>query len=415
MKASEVASASRYDPIITAVHRYRHQGWPHTVPEELKPYRQRKDEITAEGNCLLWGSRVVIPTKLRERVLEELHDGHPGVVRMKQAAHGILWWPGIDKQIENTVKGCDACQQYRNAPALAPLHVWSWPSHPWERVHIDFLGPFMGKMILVVTDAHSKWPEAIVMKSTTSERTIAVLREIFARNGLPQQLVSDNGPQFCSSEFQLFMQRNGIRHSRVAPYHPASNGAAELMVQSIKQALRSASCTGVPLEHALATFLLRYRSTPHATMGVPPCTLFMGRKLRMRLDLLTPDVASRVRKQQSKQEEHHDQHAQLREFQAGQVVWARNLRGGPHWKKAVIQDRLGPLSYMVRLEDGDLWRRHVDHLREGPVIQQPDSDDNRSESPPEDVVHDCEEPPSLPGVVEPLPDETAAREEFRVR
>ena len=64
VKASEVASASRYDPIITAVHRYRHQGWPHTVPEELKPYRQRKDEITAEGKCLLWGSRVVIPTKL---------------------------------------------------------------------------------------------------------------------------------------------------------------------------------------------------------------------------------------------------------------------------------------------------------------------------------------------------------------
>ena len=123
--------------------------------------------------------------------------------------------------------------------------------------------------------------------------------ELLARFGLPEQLVSDNGPQFVSDEFKTFLEGNGVKHLRSAPYHPATNGAAERLVQTIKQALKAAHQQGMPLEKALPTFLLRYRITPHATTGAAPSTLFLGRTPRTRLNLLRSSVADHVFRQQS--------------------------------------------------------------------------------------------------------------------
>ena len=241
----------------------------------------------------MWGHRVVIPKKWQEKVLEELHVGHPGVVRMKSLACSHFWWPDLDKNIEECSKACPACQSTKNLPAKAPLHPWTWSSIPWERIHADFAGPFLGKMFLVVVDAQSKWPEIIVMSSTTAARTITALRELFARNGIPNQLVSDNGQQFVSEEFKQFLANNGVRHIRSSPYHTASNGAAERMFQTMKSALKVAHASGAELEKSLSAFLLGYRTTPHAVTGVSPSSLFIGRELRTRLRLLTPDLAAR--------------------------------------------------------------------------------------------------------------------------
>ena len=89
----------------------------------------------------------------------------------------------------------------------------------------------MVRMYLIVVDAHSKWPKVIEMRSTAASKTITELRKIFASYGLPQQVVSENGPQFASEEFAKFTAQNGIKHIRVAPYHPSSNGLAERFVQ----------------------------------------------------------------------------------------------------------------------------------------------------------------------------------------
>ena len=161
------------------------------------------------------------------------------------------------------------------------------------------------------------------------------------------------------------MMVNGVRHIRTAPYHPASNGAAERLVQTVKQAIRAGNQEGTSIEKALAKFLLQYRSTPHPTTGVAPCELLLGRSLRTRLDLLKPDIGGRVRDHQGQQKARHDRHSRSREFDVGEHVWTRNLREGPRWMSGTIVDRLGPLSYMIRLPNGDLWRRHVDHLRQG--------------------------------------------------
>ena len=160
------------------------------------------------------------------------------------------------------------------------------------------------------------------------------------------------------------------------------------------------------LSQSLASFLLRYRSTPHTTTGVTPSSLFMGRELRTRLHLLCPDVGGYVGDQQSQQKDHHDQHSHARELDIRQSVWARNFRDGPKWIQAEVSDRIGPLSYLVKLPSGETWRRHIDHLRAG--LDKP-SDNDTCVNIGSDTGMSTDQTDTSPGVEpqEPLPTETA--------
>ena len=188
----------------------------------------------------MWGSRVIIPPKHQAQLLAELHEGQLGIVMMKALARSYMWWPRMDKAIEEVAKGCTGCQLTQNNPKTAPLYSWELPARPWQRIHINFTGPFLGTMFLIVVDVHFKWPEVIPMTTTTASRTIEELRKLFATHGLPEQLVSDNGPQFIADEFGEFMRSNGIKHIKSALYRPATNGMAERSVQTFKQALHAA-------------------------------------------------------------------------------------------------------------------------------------------------------------------------------
>ncbi|XP_062586483.1 uncharacterized protein K02A2.6-like [Saccostrea cucullata] len=139
---------------------------------------------------------------------------------MKTLARKFCWWPEIDQDIEIMAKRCQGCQQNQNAPKRAPLNAWKWPTKAWERVHIDFAGPFLGAMFLIMVDSHSKWPEVVKMTTTTSAHTIYALRTLFSRNGLPATIVSDNGPQFTSREFENFLNANGVKHIKTTPIPP---------------------------------------------------------------------------------------------------------------------------------------------------------------------------------------------------
>lgn len=112
------------------------QGWPPVSKKKLEPFYRRKDELTLQDGCLMWGSRVIIPPKYQAQLLE-LHEGHPGIVRMKALARSYIWWPGMDKEIEQTAKGCTGCQLTQNNLKTAPLHAWKWPARPWQRIHVD--------------------------------------------------------------------------------------------------------------------------------------------------------------------------------------------------------------------------------------------------------------------------------------
>ena len=141
----------------------------------------------------------------------------------------------------------------------------------------------------------------IPASSTTSSSTIQVLRNLFARFGIPEQIVSDNGAQFVSEEFQAFIKSNGIGYITSAPYHPASNGLAERAVQTFKHALRSMHQSSKPVKEKLAKFLIAYRNTPHSTTGVSPAQLILGRPLRTRQDLVKRNLNRKMVNQQNQQ------------------------------------------------------------------------------------------------------------------
>ena len=114
----------------------------------------------------------------------------------------------------------------------------AWPTRPWSRLQLDFAGPFLGKMFLVLVDARSKWIEACITPSSTSEVVIEELLPLFAQFGLPELIVTDNAQCFKSEEFESFLRKNGIKHATSAPYHPASNDLDERAVQVLKRGLK---------------------------------------------------------------------------------------------------------------------------------------------------------------------------------
>ena len=192
---------------------------------------------------------------------------------MKSLARCHIWWPGIDKGIEEITRSCEGCLLMKRNPKLTPVHPWEFPEGPWQRVQIKFAGPFEGRMFLVAVDAYSKWPEVMIMERTTTTQTIDHLRNLFARWGIPQQVVSDNGPQFVSEEFTRFIKANNIKHTKSSPYHLATNGLAEHFIQTFKQALKTSRKGKRSLEHRMADFLIRYRNVVHATTETSPAQL----------------------------------------------------------------------------------------------------------------------------------------------
>ena len=173
---------------------------------------------------------------------------------MKSLAHQFAWWPKMDADLEEAkVRSCSTCQLHRNDPPQTVLHPWEWPNKPWTRLHVDYAGPFLTKMFLIVIDAYSKWIEVYITASATSAVTIDKLRQTFATFCLPETIVTDNGTNFTSSEFEEFLKSNGIRHVKTAAYHPASNGLAERAVQSFMLGMKK--LTNGTLETRVARFL----------------------------------------------------------------------------------------------------------------------------------------------------------------
>ena len=289
------------------------------------------------------------------------YTGTPVVLNESKEAKFHKARPVPYAHIERTVSSCSTCQTMRSAPPTAQIHPWIFPARAWSRIHVDFAGPISGQMYMVVVDACSKFPEVVKMTNITAGTTITALRDIFSRLGLPEILVSDNGSQFTSKEFEKFCVNNGIVHRTSAAYKPSTNGQAERVVQILKSAIKQAQLTHTDVSAQIAKYFLDYRNTPHSTTGEPPSLMLMGRRLRARIDLLIPSVGKHVEARQYSAMVSPTAHRGLRQFHAGDPVPARNYGKGEKWMPGVITEVLGSRHYMVEMS-GNLWKRHVDQL-----------------------------------------------------
>ena len=359
------------NPILAQVMRFVKEGWPHAFSEELKDFKKLENSLSTENGCLFYGLRVIIPSSLRNHILKLLHLGHFGMQRMKQLARLTVYWPRIDFDIEDLCRKCTSCGQFQNKPDKPSIHPWMMPEKPWSRLHLDHAINFLGRNWLVLVDAYSKYPCIHPTTSTSSKSTTAILEQEFAHFGYPHTLVTDNATTFMSQEFQAWCKQRGIVHLTGAPYHPATNGAAERLIQSFKQALRKSS---LPPKEALQEFLMQYRRIPFAS-GLSPSELLNGRRIRTKIDTLVPSIPHLLQGRQSKQAskysnaedsevvskvEHH--------YSLGDPCYAlyfgpRRDRD-PRWVPAIVTKVHGTRSVNVRvIPRGPTWRRHLDQLR----------------------------------------------------
>ena len=289
------------DPILSQLMRFVKEGWPHAFSEELKDFKKLENLLSTENGCVFYGLRVIIPSTLRNHILKLLHLGHFGMQRMKQLARSTVYWPRIDFDIENLCRKCTSCGQFQNKPDKPSIHPWMMPEKPWSRLHLDHAINFLGRNWLVLVDAYSKYPCIHPTTSTSSKSTTAILEQEFAHFGYPHTLVTDNATTFMSQEFQAWCKQRGIVHLTGAPYHPATNGAAERLIQSFKQALRKSS---LPPKEALQEFLMQYRRIPFAS-GLSPSKLLNGRRIRTKIDTLVPSIPHLLQGRQSRQASKH--------------------------------------------------------------------------------------------------------------
>ena len=209
----EVAAATKDCKIFGKLYRAIKLGNLDTNDKDLKPFQGVFDSLYIEKDVIHFGARICIPPKYHERLLTELHSTHIGVVSMKKVIRDLVWWPGINKAIENIAAKCQGCKKFKRKPSVNSLSVWPFARRPFERVHIDFF-EYRGKHVLIMVDAFSKRIFTHYLGTdTTAKVTCAVLYGWFAQEyGTPTTLVSDNGPQFTSNYFADRMKKWNIKH-----------------------------------------------------------------------------------------------------------------------------------------------------------------------------------------------------------
>lgn len=332
---------------------------------ELKQFFNRRENLTISNDIVLFNDRIVIPVELRSKLLQQLHVGHPGIVRMKNLARSFVYWPNIDRDIEAHISTCSNCALSGKSPTKTLLHSWPKTSQPWERIHIDYAGPFKNSNFLIVIDAHTKWPEIIRTTSTTSTKTISILSSIFARFGTPLQIVSDNGTQFTSEQFQTFCNINGIEHLRTSPFHPQSNGQAERFVDTFKRSIAKLQNDG-NLDENLEVFLKTYRTTPNDNCPArkSPAEVMFGRKIRTVFDLLKPTERPSSERNLKMEAQYNKKHgAKSRKFDVNDMVYVQIHKNNKwQWEEGVVKNKVGAVNYTISTDHRDI-QAHANQLK----------------------------------------------------
>ena len=361
-----IQDATAQCPVLSKVCKFvKSNNWPLSSKEltgEVAQFFKHKDNLTLISNCLLFSDRVVIPSKFQKRLLNTIHESHPGMQRMKSLARGYMYWPGMDKQIELYVRSCSKCAEVAKAPIKCTLQSWPIPNKAWERIHIDYAGPVRGFSYLVIVDAYSKWPEVYEVSNITSSTTVSILKEVMSRFGNVDVIVSDNGTQFASHQFSEFCNQRGIQHIRTSPYHPQSNGLAEKFVDTLKRTLSKMEKNTCCKNH-INTFLHWYRATPHPNTpnGESPSQIFLGRQMKTNLNLLKPSSSSSTKRNYKQENQFNKKHgAKYRQCNVKQRVYASCFSHNKFkWLPGLIIERIGSVNYNVLLDCGKLVRKHI--------------------------------------------------------
>ncbi|CAH2088405.1 unnamed protein product [Euphydryas editha] len=372
-----IDKSSENDPEIKSVKRgIYNNDW----EESVKEYKIFEPELCFYNNILLRGTRIVIPKDLRKTVLDAAHEGHPGIVSMKSRLRLKVWWPRIDKDVENIVKQCKGCTLVGLPSHPVPMKRRDLPTAPWVDVAMDLLGPLPNNdYLLVVIDYYSRYKEIKFTKVITSSQIIKLLKEIFSRLGYPSSITADNGRQFISDEFKEYCKQCNIRLFNTVPYWPQQNGEVERQNRDIIKRLKISQLQKKDLKESVGEYLMMYNSTPHSVTGKSPAELFFRRQNKDKIPSLLyngqefddSDVRDRDKTQKEKGKEYADRKRRAEDstITEGDKVYVKEME-----KRNKLTANFNPTPHSVeRVEGGDVLirneetgkqlRRNVIHLK----------------------------------------------------
>ena len=337
MTTDEVKQSTANDQTLQAViNAINTERWDDVL---VQSYKQLRDELSVYDGIVLRGTRIIIPTELQSKAVDLAHVGHQGIVKSKRLLREKIWFPAIDSLAERRVRSCLACQATTSTPITPePIISTPLPAVPWKTLSADFLGPLpTGELLLVVMDDFSRFPEVEIVSSTASTTVIPKLDSIFARQGIPEILKTDNGPPFHGGELTQFANHLGFHHRKVTPLWPCANGEVERFMAPLMKAIRAAHVEQRSWKQELYTFLRQYRATPHCTTGVSPSEALNQRQMRVTLPQLpqqaqTSESDTQLRhrdaanKAKAKAYSDRRRHAKQSDLQVGDTVLVRQPR-----------------------------------------------------------------------------------------
>lgn len=396
-RIDEIKAATRKDHSLQSLSETILKGWPEEkklAPELTHPYFDMRDELTLQDGLIFKANAVVIPKNLRADMKARIHSSHLGTESCLRRARECIYWPGMSAEIKQYISACEICREFdTTSQPKESLMSHEVPSRPWERVGADIF-TLDGKDYLVTIDYYSNFWEVDRLPDTKASTAILKLKSHFSRYGIPDQVVSDNGPQFTSKEFASFAKTWDFEHLTSSPGNSKANGKAESGVKTAKRLLRKSIKAGTDPYLAF----LDYRNTPTQAMTTSPVQRLMGRRTKTLLptaqSLLMPRTTqpgiekSQLKERQRAQAKYYDRNAKdLPTLNEGDVVRMKPFKlGAKSWPKAQVTARLDERSYTVEAENGTVYRRNRQHLKktsESPIqpIQSDPVDDSSIPSP----------------------------------
>jgi transposase InsO family protein len=378
----QIKCASADDPVFQKLRSVIQHGWPKNrsnLDQCLYPFYDMRDELTIQEELIFKGQQLVVPASLRKELMVVIHASHIGIDACIRRARDSLYWPRMATELKEYISRCDVCLAHRSSPSKEPLLQHEVLARPWSKIGAD-LCELNGRTLLVMVDYYSNFVEVARITSTTSRSIVKELKATFARYGVPDILVTDNGPQFASAEFAVFAKAWGFDHVTSSPHHPQSNGKAENAVKTVKRLFKKCKESGQ--SEFLA--LLDWRNTPTEGVGTSPAQRLMGRRCKTLLPiagtLLKPqsnpeEDARAIMGMKKRQQYYYDRNTKERQPIATGETVRMKLPGQERWSAGTCTQQVDSRSYMVKVGDNKYRRnrKQIVQSQEPPILEMPEA------------------------------------------
>lgn len=367
---TQIRQVTGKDPTMQTLAEIIQRGWPDTrddVPISARAYWGFKDELTLQDGLIFKGNKVVIPGQMKKEMLRKIHCSHQGPEACIRRAKDVIFWPGMTAEIRQLVSQCSVCNEFLQKQAKEPLMTYAIPTHPWQMVGQD-LFTLDSQNYLITVDYFSDYWELDILPDTTSGTIVALTKTQFARFGIPETVLTDNGPQFRAESYAIFAKEWEFNHITSSPYHSQANGKAESAVKIAKRLIKKAKRDHQDIHLAI----LNWRNTPSEGNNLSPVQKLHSRRTKTLLpttsELLQPRVPNNITEdiefRRQKAKAYYDKGAHpLPPLEIGDTVRLQPQDKAHSWSKASVIKKVAERSYLVKTAQGHLLRRNRKFLR----------------------------------------------------